>query len=175
MLQLVLQYFWNFEILIAIFIAIFSKFCNTYCNTFCNTFIFWNNFCNAFCNTFCNTFTFCNNFWNTFICSDTHYVTLILRSTCSNILIRSNTCLSTIFQYNKQFIFFNLCNINQCNMQYLFIIYYCLRSFSFLRFRLLPFFYMRENFLFYSSILHVRLILVNFPKVLNTFLKIYRE
>ena len=81
-LQYLLQYFWNFAILI----AILSKFCNTYCNTslfcntFCNTSIFWN--------TICNTFIFCN----TSICSDTHYVTMILRSTYSNILIRSNTC-----------------------------------------------------------------------------------
>ena len=57
-LQYLLQYFESIAILIAIFI---------FCNTFCNTFMFGNNFCNIS------------------ICSDTHYVTLILRSTYSNI------------------------------------------------------------------------------------------
>ena len=89
-----------------------------------------------FCNTFCNTFIFCNNFCNTSIFSDTHYVTLILRSTYSNILIRSNTCSSTIFQYYKQFNVFNLCNLIQCNMQYLF--YYSLVS-PFIHFSLISF------------------------------------
>ena len=82
-----------------------------------------------------------------------------------NILTRSNTCSSTIFQYYRQFNF--LISVISINVIYniYFIINYCLSSFSFLLFPLLPFIYMRENFLFYSSIVHVKLIVVKFPKV----------
>ena len=60
---------------------------------------------------------FCNTFCNTSICNHTHYVTMILRSTYFNILIRSNTCQSTyiesnILQYIAKKIWCNMyCNI----------------------------------------------------------------
>ena len=99
-------------------IAILLNFYNTYCNTFeilqyllflqcllqnIQNFQYLLQYVRNFAiiltfyNTTRNTLKMLDYFCNTVICSDTHYVALILRSTYSNILIRSNTCSSTIY------------------------------------------------------------------------------
>ena len=79
-LQYLLQFCWDFAMLIAILLR--------FCNTWCNTLRYFNTCCNPlrFCNTCCNTFIFCDIHYITLI----HYVTLTLCSIYSNILIRSN-------------------------------------------------------------------------------------
>ena len=96
-------------------IAMIFRFCNTYCdtllfcNTCCTTLIFYHTCCNnlRFCDPCCNTLRFCKFFCNTLTFSGTRCVMLILRSTCSNMSIRSNNVHLLYFNIINNLIFFH--------------------------------------------------------------------
>ena len=129
-LHCLLQKFWNFAILI----AILSKFCNNFeilqylLQYFRDFEILFAILCKL-SNTYCNAFIFCNTGCNTVIFYDIHYDTLILRSTYSIILLRSNKFSSNTY-FNFIYYFISLIIIISTNVicDIYFIINYCTRS-----------------------------------------------